>query len=819
MLSAPLSQTAPMPLPRQAGSQGAQLPFLEAHGHKGSNSNRTPSFESHLSRRSFEQQFEQVEEQPAPSSAEGDTVGVPGRTAAESLANPGQGVGQQTLSSGRGQHTAVNTGQQESSRNGPSSTDSTAAQEQREGRAQVEAISPGEPYGEGGKVLGSSQAASESASTSNMSGRLGLIPDEVFQTLGGILRNSGSDQSTHAQKESGSSPLLRASTPVAAHGLDLGQIGSTEASEGENSESNLPKVERPNQASPHPGDLSREGLSGAISSELPSETLQTGHGAAVGQQPSVKPVAVSETPAPAGQEVFRQPSDLAPDEPSRAIAAPGARFGEKPISVNTERAVPHSRTQLGPMEESRVPQSRESSARDQQPQLSDQEARTRVFREVGSDSVVRREVPEVSPLTGLPPNDSASFRAAFGVALPLTPKPVPTPRESNGQPPEQQEARGLGPLSTNTRQANLPRLPHSAAELSIQSQLDGSNTDRLASHGSKLGAPSESSRLPIREAPAKAPQGTREDIHAEFRRLAQLTSSASDNRSVTGRSSHKPPQRALSTQVAAATRGGSNDSRSASVPIPRVPSTQQGNLDRGAAQADRSDTGEPGTQPRQETPSARLMAKTSANENAVDLNTLSKPARSGDRTPSPMVKTAAPVARSEVAAITHTPAEAKASFVLPSQSSAQNVNAGSVQTEAYQGASSTASRVRSIERLVDMAALHRKIDSHQMNLLLSNDRIGRMSVRLVERGGVINTLVRTDSTRASHLFTEGLPSLLESLAQRGLQASNAGAGHFLGAREDAQPQQGGRYRPPRHPHRQNRRGGSDAGRVFHLEFE
>ena len=190
MLPAPLSQTAPMPLPRQAGSQGAQLPFLEAQGHKGSNSNRTPSFESHLSRRSFEQQFEQVEEQPAPSSAEGDTVGVPWRTAAESLANPGQGVGQQTLSSGRGQHTPVNTGQQEFSRNGPSSTDSTAAQEQREGRAQVEAIAPGEPYGEGGKVLGSSQ------------GRLGVIPDEVLHALGGFLRNSGSDQSSPAQKES-----------------------------------------------------------------------------------------------------------------------------------------------------------------------------------------------------------------------------------------------------------------------------------------------------------------------------------------------------------------------------------------------------------------------------------------------------------------------------------------------------------------------------------------------------------------------------------------------------------------------------------------
>ena len=734
-----------MPLPGQAGSQGAQLPFLEAHGHKGSNSNRAPSFESHLSRRSFEQQFDQVEEQPAPSSAEGDTVGVLGRTAAESLANPGQGVGQQTLSSGRGQHTPVNTGQQESG---------AAAQEQREGPVQAEGIAAGGPHDEGGKVLGSSHAASKTASTSNTSGRFGLIPDEVLHAFRELQRNSGSEPSRHVQEGPGSTPISTEVEPLevvgerpiggkshdrvppavdraaAAHGLNLRQIASTEASDSATLESNLPQVERPNQASPHPGDVSREGLSGAISSELPSETLPARHGAAVGQKPSLKPVAISETPAPAGQKV-----------------------------------------------------------------------------------------PEVSPLTGLPPNDSASFRAAFGVALPITPEPVPTPRKSNAQASEQQETRGLGPLSTNTRQTNLPRLPHSAAELSIETQLDGSNTDRLVGPGSKLRAATESSKLPKGEAHAKVPQGTRQDTHVEFRRVAQVTRSGSDNRSVTGRSSHKPPQGVVSTQVAAVNRGDPNDSRAANLPIPLVRSTQPAIPDRGAADTDPSNVHEPGTGSRGGTSSGTAVTKTSASENAVDLSTLSKPARSGDRTPSPMVNTAAPVARSEVAAISHTPAEAKASFVLPGQSSAQNVDAASPRTEAYPEASSTASRVRSVERLVDMAALHRKIDSNQMNLLLSDNRIGRMSVRLVERGGVIDTLVRTDSTRASHLFTEGLPSLLESLAQRGLQASNSGAGHFLNARDDAQPQHGGRYRPPRHPHRQNRRGGSGTARVFRLAFE
>ncbi len=819
MLPAPLPEMTPPP----AGSQVFRRSSPATYGD--SNSDRTPSFESYLSRRSFERQVGHADEDHlARSSAEGESVGVGGHAAAASVAHPRQRVGQETFSSGRGQRTPVNTGQQESSAAGPSSSGSTAGQGQREGRAQADTIAPGEPYGRGGKVLASSQAASETASTSKISGRLGLFVGEPLQALGGLQRPPGSDQLSQVQNEPGSTPrsITPLSTaveplevvgqrPIGGTGLDpvpaatsntageqvvgVRQLGLTETSDSKTLESNLPKVERPNQASPHPGDVSREGLSGAISSELLSETLQTGHGAPVGQKPSVKPVAVSETPAPAGQvvfrqpsetptsagqevrrqpsetptsagqkvprqpseaptsagqEVFRQPSDRVLEEPSPALGAAGARFSEKLISENTEHAVLQSRTRPEPARESG-----ESSARDQQPQLSDREAGSPAFPEVGSNSaVVTRAIPEVSPLTGLPPNDAASFRAAFGVALPLTPEPVPTPRKSNAQASEQQEVRRLGPPSTNTRQANLPRLPHSAAELSIESQPDGSSRDRLAGHSLKLEAPGESSKPPSGHPLPRDGKGARE--------LAPVELSLADRE----------------------TSGGRPESGS-----------------------------------RRGTSSGTAMSNTPAGENVAELSALSKSTRSGDRTPLPVVKGAAPTARSEVAAISHTPAEPKAAFVLPRQSSAQNVDAGSPQAEAYQEASGGASRVRSVERLVDMAALYRKIDSHQMNLLLSDDRIGRISVRLVERGGVIDTLVRTDSTRASHLFTEGLPSLLESLAQRGLQASHSGAGHFFGSWEDAQSRQGGRYRPPRHPQRQSRRGGSEGGRVFRLEFE
>ncbi len=551
------------------------------------------------------------------------------------------------------------------------------------------------------------------------------------------------------------------SNAASEQGVGLGQPGLTETSDSEIFEDNPAKAERPNQASLHPGDVSRDGRIGAISSELLSETLPTGHGAPGERKPNVKPVAVAETAAPAGQEVFRrpsetptsagqevfrQPSDRVLEEPSRAVAALRARFNEKLIAENTEQAVPHRRTRPEPLRESG-----ESSARDRQASLSDRAARTGEFPEAGSDSAVSRQVPEVFPLTGLPPNHSASLRAVFGVASSPTPEVVPTPRKSNAQASQRQEVRGLIPPSADARRANVPRLPLSVAELSIESQRDGSSGDRVAGHSSKLEAAGESSKLPSGHSLHKDGKGAREPAPVEL--------SLADRETNGGR-------------VGTGSRGGTS----------------------------------PGT----------AMSNTAAGEDVTELSGLSKPARSGDRTPSPITITAT---RSEAAAPSQAPAEAKTSFVLPSRSSAQSVDGGSPQAEAHQEASSAASRVRSVERLVDMAALHRKIDSHQMNLLLSDDRIGRMSVRLVERGGVIDTLVRTDSTRASQLFTEGLPSLLESLAQRGLQASNSGAGHFLGSWEDAQSRQGGRYRPPRHPQRQSRRGEPEAGRVFRLELE
>ena len=219
---------------------------------------------------------------------------------------------------------------------------------------------------------------------------------------------------------------------AAAHGLDLRQIASTEAPDGKTSDSNLPKADRPNQPSPHPEHTRSSGLGGTTSSDLPSASPQTGRGRLVDRTAGVKPVRVSETPGPARGEVLLQHSEVLPqpsDEPRRSqvflqpsghthnelLREAGAldiRFSEKMISDNTEPVASPSPVRREPVQESHALQSRQqSSARDQQPQLSDREAGSPAFPEVGSNSaVVTRAIPEVSPLTGLPPNDSASFR-------------------------------------------------------------------------------------------------------------------------------------------------------------------------------------------------------------------------------------------------------------------------------------------------------------------------------------------------------------------------------------------------------------------------
>ena len=125
-------------------------------------------------------------------------------------------------------------------------------------------------------------------------------------------------------------------------------------------------------------------------------------------------------------------------------------------------------------------------------------------------------------------------------------------------------------------------------------------------------------------------------------------------------------------------------------------------------------------------------------------------------------------------------------------------------------------QVRAVERVVELASLQKSADLNQMNVVLRDSHLGRLSLRLVERNGVIDTLMRTDNARTGQLIGESLPQMLESLSQKGFNVSHSGSEQWTGSQQDQR--QGGRQRPPRPAARQGRRG-PGAERVFRLEID
>ena len=133
-----------------------------------------------------------------------------------------------------------------------------------------------------------------------------------------------------------------------------------------------------------------------------------------------------------------------------------------------------------------------------------------------------------------------------------------------------------------------------------------------------------------------------------------------------------------------------------------------------------------------------------------------------------------------------------------------------------QAQASYSERVRAVEHVVELASLQKNSHLNQMNVVLRDSQLGRISLRLVERNGVIDTLLRTDNARTGQLIGESLPQMLESLSQKGFDVSHSGSEQWTGSQQDQR--QGGRQRPPRPAARQGRRG-PGAERVFRLEID
>jgi len=114
-----------------------------------------------------------------------------------------------------------------------------------------------------------------------------------------------------------------------------------------------------------------------------------------------------------------------------------------------------------------------------------------------------------------------------------------------------------------------------------------------------------------------------------------------------------------------------------------------------------------------------------------------------------------------------------------------------------------AERVDRVERLVEMGQLRSSGGSSRVELLVHPDSFGRVAVRLLERGGLIEVAVRSDSPRLQALLGEGLPSLVAGLEDRAWQVRGLEQGEgampdwFAGREQGRQGSQDRRGSPER----------------------
>jgi hypothetical protein len=116
-----------------------------------------------------------------------------------------------------------------------------------------------------------------------------------------------------------------------------------------------------------------------------------------------------------------------------------------------------------------------------------------------------------------------------------------------------------------------------------------------------------------------------------------------------------------------------------------------------------------------------------------------------------------------------------------------------------QGAAEAGGAPEASGRFVRAATLANELGAQRMNVVMQDDQLGRISLRMVDRAGLIQAVVRTDGARAAHMISESLPVLLESLSQRGLSASWTSS-QGQGYDQQSDPRQG-------QPRRQRQTGG------------
>ncbi|MCB1020136.1 MAG: hypothetical protein KDC27_09410, partial [Acidobacteria bacterium] len=117
------------------------------------------------------------------------------------------------------------------------------------------------------------------------------------------------------------------------------------------------------------------------------------------------------------------------------------------------------------------------------------------------------------------------------------------------------------------------------------------------------------------------------------------------------------------------------------------------------------------------------------------------------------------------------------------------------QTARSEGAAEPASPQRALE--TESAELAQQDDRTRFHLVVRDDRLGRVSLNLTERAGLIDLMVRTDKAPTTRALQTALPALVDSLGRHNLAAETtayAPAAQSAAAREDAEQQRDRRER-------------------------
>ncbi len=127
-------------------------------------------------------------------------------------------------------------------------------------------------------------------------------------------------------------------------------------------------------------------------------------------------------------------------------------------------------------------------------------------------------------------------------------------------------------------------------------------------------------------------------------------------------------------------------------------------------------------------------------------------------------------ASKQVAAKPATPALPANAPPMTVQANAQ-AEPAAVQPRDDMPAASSASPSRTLEVAAQLQQQHGRTT---LNVVLHDERLGRVALQLVERGGWIETAIRASEPRTAHALSNGAAGLFDALQQRGLTFTTSG---------------------------------------------